>query len=168
MKAQSASASVQLARRLGFARAMRSEPTASERVLWAELAGSKLGVGFRRQAVVAGCIVDFLAASRKLVVEVDGGYHRTAARRRADARRDRRLERAGFRVLRLPAELVLSNVQGRFSTFSARSSQRASHLGAREGQTPLPTQGSRTPCPPSEPGSRESRCLAPPTCPHAS
>jgi very-short-patch-repair endonuclease len=107
MKAQSASASVQLARRLGFARAMRKEPTASESALWAELSGSKLGVGFRRQAVVAGCIVDFLAPSRKLVVEVDGGYHRTAAQRRADARRDRRLERKGFRVLRLPAQLVL-------------------------------------------------------------
>jgi very-short-patch-repair endonuclease len=110
MKAQSASTSVQLARRLGFARAMRREPTASESALWAELSGSKLGVGFRRQAVVAGCIVDFLAPSRKLVVEVDGSYHRTAARRRADARRDQRLQRAGFRVLRLSAELVLGNI----------------------------------------------------------
>jgi very-short-patch-repair endonuclease len=111
MKAPSTAQSVQLTRQLGFARAMRSEPTASERALWEALSGSKLGVGFRRQAVVAGCIVDFLAPSRKLVVEVDGGYHQTAARRRADVRRDRRLERAGFRVLRLPAELVLSNAQ---------------------------------------------------------
>ena len=107
MKAQSAPPSVQLPRQLGFARAMRSEPTAPERALWAELSGSRLGVGFRRQAVVAGCIVDFVAPSRKLIVEVDGGYHRTAAKRRADARRDRRLERAGYRVLRLPAELVV-------------------------------------------------------------
>jgi very-short-patch-repair endonuclease len=110
MKAPSKAQSPKLARQHGFASAMRSEPTASERALWEQLSGSKLGVGFRRQAVVAGCIVDFLAPSRKLVVEVDGGYHRTAPHRRADARRDRRLERAGYRVLRLPAELVLSNV----------------------------------------------------------
>lgn len=74
------------------------------------LSGSKLGVGFRHEAVIAGCIVDFVAPSRKLVVEVDGGYHRTAARKRADARRDRRLERAGLRVLRLSAQVVLSNL----------------------------------------------------------
>jgi hypothetical protein len=36
---------------------MRSEPTPSERVLCAEISGSKLGVDFRRQVVVAGCIV---------------------------------------------------------------------------------------------------------------
>lgn len=58
---------------------------------------------------MAGCIMDFLAPSRKLVVEVDGGYHRSAAQRRADARKDRRLKRAGYRVLRLSAELVLGS-----------------------------------------------------------
>lgn len=110
MKAPSKAQSLKLTRQHGFARAMRGEPTASERALWEQLSGSKLGVGFRRQAVVAGCIVDFLAPSRKLIVEVDGGYHRTAPQRRADARRDRRLERAGFRVLRLPAELVLTGI----------------------------------------------------------
>jgi len=110
MKAPSTAQSLKLARQHGFARAMRREPTPSERALWEALSGSKLGVGFRRQALVAGCIVDFLAPSRKLVVEVDGGYHRTAAQRRADAHRDRRLERAGFRVLRLPAELVLTSI----------------------------------------------------------
>lgn len=119
MKAPSKAQSLKLARQHGFARAMRREPTASERALWAALSGAKLGVGFRRQAVVAGCIVDFVAPSRKLAVEVDGGYHRTAARRRADARRDRRLERAGFRVLRLSAELVLCNTAQAISLIRA-------------------------------------------------
>lgn len=109
MKARSSSSSTQLARQLGFARAMRREPTPSERALWEALRASQLGVGFRRQAVVAGCIVDFVAPSRRLIVEVDGAYHRSAAQRSADARRDRRLIRAGYRVLRLAAELVLGN-----------------------------------------------------------
>ena len=65
MKARSSFTSAQLARQHGFARAMRREPTASERALWEELRASQLGVGFRRQAVVAGCIVDFLAPSRR-------------------------------------------------------------------------------------------------------
>jgi very-short-patch-repair endonuclease len=89
---------------------MRQEPTSSERLLWAELSGGNLGVWFRRQVVVGASIVDFMAPARKLVVEVDGGYHADARRRRADARRDKRLERAGYRVLRLPGELVISNL----------------------------------------------------------
>ncbi|MBK8996488.1 MAG: DUF559 domain-containing protein [Myxococcales bacterium] len=42
--------------------------------------------------------------SRCLVIEVDGACH--AARRVADARRDRELGRRGWCVLRLPAALV--------------------------------------------------------------
>jgi very-short-patch-repair endonuclease len=110
MNARSSSSSAKLARQLGFARAMRREPTPSERALWEALRSSQLGVGFRRQAVVAGCIVDFLAPSRRLIVEVDGGYHRTPAQRRADAHRDRRLQRAGYRVVRVRAELVLGDL----------------------------------------------------------
>ena len=110
MNSRSASSSRPLARRAGLARSMRQDPTTSERLLWAELSGGKLGVWFRRQVVVGSSIVDFMAPARKLVVEVDGGYHGDARRQRADARRDKRLERAGYRVLRLPAELVLSNL----------------------------------------------------------
>ena len=40
----------------------------------------------------------FYAPSVRLVVEVDGGYH--VGRVTADARRDRKLERAGYRVVR--------------------------------------------------------------------
>ena len=110
MKARASSSSPHLARRQGFARRMREQPTTSERLLWAELSGGKLGVWFRRQVVVGTSIVDFLAPARKLVVEVDGGYHADAARQRADARRDTRLKRVGYGVLHLPAELVLRNL----------------------------------------------------------
>jgi very-short-patch-repair endonuclease len=119
MTTRSSSSSAQLARQFGFARAMRSEPTPSERALWEALRSSQLGVGFRRQTVVAGCIVDFLAPSRRLIVEVDGAYHRSPAQRRADARRDRRLQRAGYRVVRLPVELVLGNLHAAVAAIRA-------------------------------------------------
>ncbi|MBL9022971.1 MAG: DUF559 domain-containing protein [Myxococcales bacterium] len=83
---------------------MRSAPTTTEALLWQALSGSQLGIGFRRQLVIGRFIVDFAAPAARLVVEVDGGYHRERAR--ADARRDRELGRLGWRVLRLPAELV--------------------------------------------------------------
>ena len=40
---------------------------------------------------------------------MDGGYHAEPVRKRADARRDRRLIKAGCRVVRVSAELVLAD-----------------------------------------------------------
>ncbi len=49
-------------------------------------------------------MVDLLICQARVVVEVDGPYH--CRRRAADARRDEWLRRAGYRVLRLDANLV--------------------------------------------------------------
>ena len=58
---------------------------------------------------VAGLfIADFLAPSIKLIVEVDGAIH--ARKPGPDTRRDRKLQRAGFRVVRVSAQLVLSDL----------------------------------------------------------
>jgi very-short-patch-repair endonuclease len=85
---------------------MRRNMTESEARLWAELSGSKLGVAFRRQVPLLGrFVVDFLAPAAKVVIEVDGGWHER--RLRADARRDRVLESAGYRVVRFTVEDVL-------------------------------------------------------------
>jgi very-short-patch-repair endonuclease len=42
----------------------------------------KLGAKFRRQHAIDAFIVDFVAISEKLVVEVDGGIHREVEQRR--------------------------------------------------------------------------------------
>jgi very-short-patch-repair endonuclease len=55
--------------------------------------------------VAAQFIADFCAPSIKLIVEVDGAIH--ARKLGPDARRDLKLRRAGFRVVRVSAELVL-------------------------------------------------------------
>jgi very-short-patch-repair endonuclease len=83
-----------------YAARNRVQLTESEAKLWEAIRGRKLGVQFRRQVVLLGrYIVDFYAPSLRLVVEVDGGYHRL--RKSADARRDRELRRAGYTVVRL-------------------------------------------------------------------
>jgi len=87
---------------------MRSALTPSEEALWSVLSGSQLGVAFRRQFVIGRFIADFAAPSIKLIVETDGGYH--ARRAFADASRDSKLQRLGWRVLRLPAALVLADL----------------------------------------------------------
>jgi very-short-patch-repair endonuclease len=74
------------------------------------LSAGKLGVAFRRQVVLGNrFIVDFLAPRVRLVVEVDGGYH--AQRVAGDARRDSKLGSLGYRVLRLPAALVMNDLR---------------------------------------------------------
>jgi very-short-patch-repair endonuclease len=44
----------------------RLSPTLSEACLWHVLQGSRLGVGFRRQAVISEYIVHFLAPAAQL------------------------------------------------------------------------------------------------------
>ena len=87
---------------------MRHHMTVTEQILWRQLAGCALGVAFKRQVPVDRYILDFLAPSVKLLVEVDGAIH--SVRRKRDARRDHVLQRLGYRVLRLDAELVRRNV----------------------------------------------------------
>ena len=92
------------------ARAFRHHPTASEALLWQHLKAKQLGVQFRRQVVVGELNGAVLASSIRVNVEVDGGYHER--RVALDARRQRRLERAGYRVLRLPHDLVMRQTAG--------------------------------------------------------
>jgi len=96
---------------------MRQAPTESEARLWRTPSGiakrvalrsSQLGVAFRRQVPLLGFIADFYAPSARLIVEVDGGYH--ARRVAAYARRDRKLARAGYRVVRIQAATVLRDL----------------------------------------------------------
>jgi very-short-patch-repair endonuclease len=88
------------------ARENRSALNFPEQLLWQALSGGKLGVYFRRQMVLAGrYVVDFVAPTVRLVVEIDGACH--ALRRTADVRRDEKLRRLGYRVLRLEARLVI-------------------------------------------------------------
>ena len=57
---------------------------------------------------MSGLIVDFFAPAARLVAEVDGAHH--TRQRGADKRRDRALAAAGLTVLRLPAQVVLSDL----------------------------------------------------------
>ncbi len=95
-----------------FARQMRTQPTNAERVLWQRLRHdvALIGSHFRRQALVGPFIVDFASRKAKLVVELDGGQHDW--QQESDALRTRRIEAAGYRVLRFWNNDVLGNLEG--------------------------------------------------------
>ena len=89
---------------------MRGSPTASEEFLWTRIRGRRLGVVIRRQVPLLGrFIADFLAPAQRLVIEVDGACH--LERGHSDSRRDAALARAGYRVIRVEASLVVSNIE---------------------------------------------------------
>lgn len=90
------------------ARDMRIAATESEAILWVHLRRGQLGVRFRRQVILGPFIVDFLAPSVRLIVEVDGGVH--LAQQDADKRRDEALTELGYRVVRVSVDGVVTNV----------------------------------------------------------
>lgn len=94
-----------------YRRNLRSNLTISEARLWKALKGSQLdGRKFRRQHSIANYIVDFYCPSEKLVIEVDGGYHRNESVQIADAKRDAYLNSIGIKVLRVLNESVRSQL----------------------------------------------------------
>ena len=95
------------------ARGGRSTATVGTHVVRAVALGEALGVAARRRVSSAGrhraLHRGLRGAAVRLVVEVDGGYH--AGRVRADARRDRELQRLGWRVVRVAAGVVERDIE---------------------------------------------------------
>jgi very-short-patch-repair endonuclease len=94
-----------------FAKEQRHLRTNAEDLFWQQVrAGRFRGLKFRRQAPIPPFIADFLCASARLIVELDGEPHEAEERRRRDAKRDAWLKAQGFEILRFPNELVLMNL----------------------------------------------------------
>ena len=90
------------------ARALRSQMTFPESLLWSKLRSAQLGARFRRQHPIGGYVADFYCASAKLVVEIDGRSHDQTAD--ADQARQADLERQGLRVIRYTNDEVLTSL----------------------------------------------------------
>lgn len=93
------------------AKHMRKNPTEAESALWSIVSGKNIGVKFRRQHIIGNYIVDFVCLEKKLIVELDGGYHDTPEQQIADNTRSNELKEYGFTILRLKNEEVIGNVE---------------------------------------------------------
>ena len=114
------------------AREMRKNPTEAEAVLWTYLSDNKTGVHFRRQHPVEDYIPDFACLKEKLLIEIDGGYHLEGEQPEKDAERTRRLNQAGFVVLRFTNEQVLTDIDSVLEEITDAIEDRETF------QTPLP------------------------------
>lgn len=90
-------------------RNLRSRMTDAENCLWRRLRARQLaGHKFRRQHPFLDYVLDFVCLEMRLIVEVDGGQHLDCG---TDLVRDRRLNEAGFRVMRFWNNQVLCQTE---------------------------------------------------------
>jgi very-short-patch-repair endonuclease len=86
-------------RRILHARENRKRSTTSEGLLWSILRANQLcNLKFRREHPIGKFIADFACEARKLVVEIDGGYHDQIGEQ--DIEREKVLRTLGWDVIR--------------------------------------------------------------------
>ena len=90
------------------AKVLRENMTIAEKHLWSRLNNKQLGVRFRRQHPIDIFIVDFYCHTFKLVVEIDGGYHKEQLE--YDEGRTAELERFGITVIRFTNDEVMKEI----------------------------------------------------------
>jgi len=94
-----------------FVKENRINPTQAEAVLWQFLRGDQLGEHFRRQHIIGPFIADFACLPKRVIIEIDGGYHQLPNQQLSDAERTVWLEKMGFIIIRFTNEEVLFNLE---------------------------------------------------------
>jgi very-short-patch-repair endonuclease len=115
------------------AKAMRENMTQAEKAVW-ELLKSKnmLGLRFKPQHPINIFIADFYCHLLKLVIEIDGGIHKSVDQREYDISREAELEHWGIKVIRFTNEEVENNINKIQNEIERICSERRSEL-----QSPL-------------------------------
>ena len=86
---------------------LRKEITAAETMLWRSLRNRGIAAKSRRQVPIGPYVADFACVPARLVVELDGRPHDDPDRRDRDLSRDAWLAEQGWRVLRIPNDIVI-------------------------------------------------------------
>ena len=94
----------------GFAQTNKRFQTEAERLLWEYIRAKQLSVKFNRQHIIGDYIVDFVCVEKRLVIEVDGGYHSEYEQIEKDEFRTERLRDLGFHVIRFKNEDIARNL----------------------------------------------------------
>ena len=112
---------------------MRENMTPSEKAVW-ELLKSKnmLGLRFKPQHPIDIFIADFYCHPLKLVIEIDGGIHKSVDQIEYDIGREAELEHWGIKVIRFTNEEVERNITHIQNEIERISSERRTEL-----QSPL-------------------------------
>ena len=115
-----------------LAKELRKGLTKSEACLWKYALKAKQlkGYSFRRQRPILQYIADFFCKELMLIIELDGITHDDEVALVKDNRREERLAKAGFKIVRFTDEEVLNNMDGVLSELERI-------IGEIEASTPL-------------------------------
>lgn len=103
-----------------FAKRLRRRMNEPELRLWNRVRRNQLdGVHVRRQHPLGPYVLDFFCARARLAIELDGGMH-DQDRRARDETRDAWLALRGVRTLRLPASLVMEDMDAALAAIRGR------------------------------------------------
>lgn len=94
-----------------LARKLRADMTPPEIALWQALRQRPGGHKFRRQHPAGIYVLDFFCAKARLAIEVDGRAHDSAAVIAKDLGRSRFLRDQDIATTRVPAKLVLEDIE---------------------------------------------------------
>ena len=84
--------------------------TSAEQLFWSAVNKKQLGVKFRNQHPLMFFIADFYCHELKLVVEVDGGYHKKRDQYEYDKNRSAELQELDIKVIRFTNEEIEQNL----------------------------------------------------------
>ena len=106
------------------ARKLRKEMTLPEVMLWKEMRKRPDGLKFRRQHPAGQFVLDFYSAAARLAIEVDGWGHDSADAAKKDAARSHYLRSQSIATLRVPAKIVLDDLNAAMARISEVCKQR--------------------------------------------
>jgi len=90
---------------------LKQNRTEAEELLWQALRNKQIeNCKFRRQHPMGNFIADFYCHEKKLIVEVDGGYHNEAEQKEYDAARTQAINEFSVRVMRFTNEEILNSL----------------------------------------------------------
>ena len=108
-----------------YAQKNKQIPTDAEKVLWEHLRAKQLSVKFNRQHIIGDYIVDFVCIEKKIVIEVDGGYHSEYEQIDKDENRTQRLNDWGFSVIRFKNEEILGDISNVLNKIKSRLNEKS-------------------------------------------
>ena len=108
-----------------FAQKNKQIPTDAEKLLWEHLRAKQLSVKFNRQHIIGDYIVDFVCIEKKIVIEVDGGYHSEYEQIDKDENRTQRLNDWGFSVIRFKNEEILGDISNVLNKIKSRLNEKS-------------------------------------------
>lgn len=121
-----------------LAKVNRKKMTKAEACLWKYVLRAKMtGYTFNRQRPVLNYIADFMCKPLKLIIEIDGITHAFEEVKQNDIIRQKKLEEAGFRVIRFTDREVLTGISAVQKSISATIQEIETNLN-REKSTDRP------------------------------